>query len=80
MQQAARYAFGLLGSSFLLAAASYADYYRFWMEGGFAGTRLFIWGGLLVDIRVIVTLAVAIGWTWMGSKVAHYRSLTRLAA
>jgi hypothetical protein len=88
MQQAARYAFGLLGSSFLLAAASYADYYRqlhipcgdcfvefglpfkFWMEGGFAGARLFMWGGLLADIGVIVTLAVAMGWTWgrMGSK------------
>jgi hypothetical protein len=38
--------------------------FKFWMEGGFAGTRLFIPAGLFADIAMIATVSVAIGWTW----------------
>ena len=37
---------------------------KFWVEGGFGGTRLFIPVGLFGDIGLIVSVAMAIAWTW----------------
>ena len=38
--------------------------FKFWMEGGFAGTRLFVGGALLADICAAVILGMVVGWTW----------------
>jgi hypothetical protein len=35
--------------------------FKFWMEGGFTGTRLFMPVGLSADIAVVLILAAALG-------------------
>jgi hypothetical protein len=75
-----RYLIGALGAIVALGVVNYLDYYRpvpccdsfrevglplrFLREGGFGGTRILLWGGLVGDIGAIALFTGLVGFVW----------------
>ena len=71
--------FAVINLFILLRIPSCCDviypYVPFFVRGGEAGIKKFLWSGLVIDVVVLVAFAAATSWTW---KRLASRSATQL--
>jgi hypothetical protein len=85
-QNIVRHGVSLLAAVCLFVAINYKNFSRpqycadcsylygvpftFFREGGFAGTREIVWGGVVADLLVGMVCAAALAWAW---KLLFYK-------